>query len=156
MNGGGLGPEAGAINCLRLWLRGQALFAKSARYGKESGRVYANPVNGAGLPDLYRVGSPDSGGQPLEFIERDFAEATAPHKPKYGYFYLDIVGGRNGLYDFTKDCGLCAVPAEWNVTGRNTYIINVAGTVHQKDTGGRPVTIWPDVEKEGWIAVGAE
>ena len=154
--GGGNSLEAGAIACLRLYLSAQARFARNARYGEQVGRVYANPINGAGLPDLYRVGGPDSGGQLLEFIKRDFAEAVAAHRPKCGYFYLDIVGDRNGLCDFSKDCGLCAVPAEWDVTGRNTYIINAAGTVYRKDTGGRPVTVWPDVEKEGWIPVGAE
>jgi len=145
-----------AISSLRMYLAGQSRFAREQRYGEEVGRVYANPVNGAGLPDLHQVGGPDSSGQLLGFIEHDFAEATAPHRPKCGYFYVDIVGDRNGLYDFSKDCGLCAVPAEWNVTGRNTYIINAAGTVHQKDTGGRPVTIWPDVEKDDWIPMGAE
>ena len=153
MDGGGHSPEAGAIACLRLYLSGQARFAKKARYGEKVGRVYANPINGAGLPDLYQVGGPDSRGQLLEFVERDFAEAVAAHRPKYGYFHLDILGDRNGLYDFSKDCGLCAVPAEWNVTGRNTYIINVTGMIYQKDNGGRPVTVWPNVEKEGWEPV---
>lgn len=149
-------PDIVAIASLRMYLAGQCRFAKERRYGVQTGRLYANPVHGRGLPDLYQMNGPDSGGQLLEFIERDFAEAVAAHRPKCGYFYVDIVGDGNRLYDFSKDCGLCAVPAEWNVTGRNTYIINVTGKVYQKDNGGRPVTIWPDVQKQGWIPVGSE
>jgi hypothetical protein len=56
--------------------------------------------------------------------------------------------------DAAIDRGLWAVPAEYGETGRNTFVIDVTGTVLAKDTGGEPVTAHPGVEAEGWRVVG--
>ena len=132
------------------YLAAQRTFRTEDFYRKGTA-VFANPVDGIGFPDLHKVGGPEADGELLKLIDRAVAEATSPARVKMGYWYIDIVGDRNGLYDSSKQCGLCAVPAEYGKTGRNTFIINVTGMVYQKDTGGRPVTIWPDVEKEGWL-----
>ena len=67
---------------------------------------------------------------------------------------LSDAAGR--AYDPVIDCGLCAVPAKYGETGRNTFVIDVTGTVLEKDMGGEPVTAHPGVEAEGWRVAGME
>ena len=50
--------------------------------------------------------------------------------------------------------GFAAYPAEYDRSGKMTYILNEAGTVFQKDTGGEPIEVFPaDPIKEGWKVV---
>ena len=147
--------EFSTVASLKSYVLAQNTFHRTAHYGKGK-RTYANPSDGSGLPDLYRVGGPDATGEALDLIPLDLARATTPDRPKTGYYFVDITGEASGPYDYTKQCGLCAVPAKYGKSGRLTFIINVTGTIDQKDTGGRPVAVWPDVEKEGWEPVGLE
>ncbi len=146
--------EAAAIAGLRAYLGAQGVFQRKAYYGDEAGKVCANPKDGQGFPDLYKVGEPEADGGPLKLIDRTFAEATSPARPKSGYYFVDITADADGPYDPATDCGLCAVPARYKKSGVNTYIINFTGTVYYRDNDGKPVTTWPDVEKEGWKPVG--
>jgi len=149
-------PEAGAIALLRGYLGAQWKFRKQDRYGRRV-LVYANTVCGTGFPDLFRLGGPmpegeAADGADLKLIDLAFARATSPAKARYGYWFVDIVGdavsGKH--YDYTKECGLCAVPAVYGKTGINTYVIDLCGTVYAKDTHGTPVRVFPDVANEGW------
>ena len=81
---------------------------------------------------------------------------TARARP--GYYFVDITHDAQGAeFDFSIDCGLCAVPAEYDRTGRNTFLIDVTGTVYQKDTQGWPVWLYPaNPVAKGWIPVGGE
>jgi hypothetical protein len=69
--------------------------------------------------------------------------------------------------DFSIDCGLCGAPKSYNRSGRNVFVIGVAGTVYQKDaaavrtcaTGDEvtPETGYPSATAlTEWIPVGAE
>ena len=150
------GGEFGAIAHLRSYLGAQGAFQRLDRYGKGK-LVYANPIDGKGLADLYRVGGPleDPDGTELKLIDLAFARATSPETSKAGYWFIEIIADRKaGPYDFTKECGLCAVPAVYGKTGIDTYIVDLCGTVYKKDTRGTPVTVWPDVVKDGWRPVG--
>ena len=79
--------------------------------------------------------------------------------PKAGYVYVDLVGDDgdedydDGKGNFVVGYGLCAVPANYGRTGRQTYVVNAMGTVFQKDTGGEALTRFPDTT-DGWIPVG--
>lgn len=47
--------------------------------------------------------------------------------------------------------GMCAYPAEHGKTGRLTFAIDESNTVWKRDTGGRPVDVFPaDPSKAGW------
>ena len=139
-------PTILGMRVLSQCAEAQTAFRKKDRYG--IGReVYANPVDGTGFPDLYQIGGPGSGGATMGLISLSVARATAPSRALYGFYLVDIVGDKNGLFDFTKECGLCAVPVD---PTKLTFIINASGDGYQKPTGGRPVTLWPDVESEGW------
>ena len=149
--------EPAAIGALRAYCSAQHVFRKTPRYD-DTRLVFANPKDGRGFVDLWRVGGPlpktgERDGAELEMIDVAFARAASPATPKAGYWYIDIVADkRDGLFDFTKQCGLCAVPARHGTDGRRTFILREDGTVWSKDNGGKPVTVWPDVERDGWRA----
>jgi prepilin-type processing-associated H-X9-DG protein len=96
-------------------------------------------------------------GMPIELIDSAFANARlgAPGaKPKAGYYFIEITKDADGNdYNAAFCYGLCAVPAQYNRSGLNTFVIDVQGTVFQRDNGGQPVTQFPDVddEDEPWI-----
>jgi len=159
IGGGNAGTEAAAIAGLRAYLGAQGVFQSLDRYGKGK-LVYANRIDGTGFPDLFRVGGPlpgytPSDGTEIKLIDLALARASSPQTAKAGYWFVDIVGdaltGKH--YDYTKECGLCAVPAEYGETGFHTFVINTEGTVYKKDNGGKPVTVFPDVDMDGWVDI---
>jgi hypothetical protein len=147
--------ETSAIAHLRAYLGAQASFWHVDRYGK-GGHLYANPKDGTGFPDLYRVGGPldEPDGTSIKLIDLAFASATSPETAKNGYWFVDIVSDKiAGDYDFTNACGLCAVPAVYGETGIHTFIVDLTGTVYPKDTKGMPASIYPDTTKDRWLPV---
>jgi hypothetical protein len=146
---------ASIIAALRTYVNAQSVFRKLPRYGGEVGLVYANPRDGVGFPDLYQIGGPGSGLAAPKLIDSAFAVATSPGRPRRGYYFVDILGCWEGgscqRYDPAVEFGLCAVPAEYGVTGTYTYIMDITGATCQKDTGGTPVRVFPDVEADGWV-----
>ncbi|MHC5053199.1 MAG: DUF2950 family protein [Planctomycetota bacterium] len=146
--------DVGARALLQEYRGAQEQFRRMPRYGPGAGCVYANPKDGLGFPDLWRVGGPFDGydDDDIRLVTPRLARATSPLSPVCGYWFVDITAGPDGPYDFTKDCGLCAVPTAYGKSGIDTLIVNVEGMVYRKDTRGVPVTVWPDVEEEGWIA----
>lgn len=149
--------SSSAIAGLRAYLGAQGTFQRKDRYDKGE-LVYANPIDGTGFPDLYRIGGPldEPDGTELKLIDLALARATSPETAKAGYWYVEIMSdGITGQpYDYTQACGLCAVPAVYGKSGIYTYIIDITGTVYKKDNGGKPVTAWSDIEEEGWVPVG--
>jgi hypothetical protein len=152
------GNTSSAVAAMRAYLGAQGTFQREDRYGKGK-LLCANPVDGVGFPDLYRVGGPldEPDGTELKLISLDLARATSPETAWAGYWFVDIVGdavsGKH--YDYTKECGLCGVPAVHGKTGLHTFVIDIRGTVYKKDNGGKPVTVFPDVKKDGWRPVGS-
>lgn len=135
--------ERGAVAALRVYSSAQETFARSSRYGNAKGRVYANPRDGKGLADLGAAG----------IIEEAFALATSPERAKGGYYFVHVTRDSKGPYDYSKQHGLCAVPARHGKSGFATFIVDTACVIYRKDNGGKPVTTWPDVKKEGWEPV---
>ncbi|MHC4253228.1 MAG: DUF2950 family protein [Planctomycetota bacterium] len=145
--------EPAVVGALRTYLMAQNIFHKNIYYGEDTGLVYANPKDGKGFVDLHSLSGPATGGEPLKLVDKPFADATSPATPKSGYWFVDITAGPQGPFDNEVECGLCAVPAEHGKSGFKTFIVDVSGRIYGKDNGGRPVTVWPDVEKEGWQPV---
>jgi hypothetical protein len=146
-----------AIAGLRAYLGAQGTFQRVDRYGNGK-LVYANPIDGKGFPDLYRLGGPlgKESVDGLRLIDFAFARAISPETAKCGYWFVDIVAdAKTGPYNFAKEFGLCAVPAVYGKSGIYTYIIDFTGTVYKKDNGGRPVQAYPDTTNEGWDPVGS-
>ena len=64
---------------------------------------------------------------------------------------MEITADESGKpYDYTRNCGLCAMPAFRGKDAIYTFIVDMRGAVYMKDNGGKPVTIWPDVRRDGW------
>lgn len=152
--------ESVAIACLRAYLGGQNTFHRTDYYGIGK-KVYANPKDGVGFPDLDRIGGPGGTAGPIGLIDMAFAQATFGGRPKAGYYFGDL-----RYTDYSVDCGLCAVPASYNRSGRNIFIIDVTGTVYMKDaaaeylgikTGDKvpPLKTYPTAQAlTTWIPVG--
>lgn len=146
--------EAAAVASLRRYLAAQNEFRKTDRYGKGD-RVYANPKDGKGFPDLYRLPS----GKEPKLIDAAMARALPdPSKDanaKAGYYFVNVTSDARGReYDCVIDHGLSAVPAKYGETGVSTFVIDVTGTILKKDSGGKPVTKHPGVDAEGWVICG--
>jgi hypothetical protein len=151
--------ESAPIRSVRAYLGAQNSFKREDHYGIGL-LVYANPQHGTGFPDLYQIGyGTEDAGKVLGSVLASFARATPGGVPKDGYYFTDLVGYdrqaiddlvRSGGYpsadwepfDHTIDCGLSATPASYGVTGRNIFIIDVTGTVCQRDAK----RLYPDLE----------
>jgi hypothetical protein len=149
--------ETAAIHALRAYTAAQAVFRRAERYpGK--GLVYANPQHGKGISDLYQLGSLDSGGTVLKLIAKAFAEATNSEHAMSGYYFVDITGDAGtGPYDYSKQFGLCAVPVRYDLRRGPrpaTLVVDADGRYYKADTGGKAVTIFPDVTKGMWLKIG--
>ncbi len=118
--------QTAAVAALRTYLGAQN------QYYRTEGRL-------ASWAELVRFG----------LVHKAMAEATTPERARAGYYFVEI---RTEGVDIPS---LCAVPAKYRKTGRNTFVIDVTGVVHMKDTGGKPVRTWPDIA-DGWIPIGAE
>ena len=168
--------ESVAIAGMRAYLSAQNQFKRNDFYQIGS-LVYANPDSTQGVgneyPDLYRVsytGGTTGTGEIHGMIDQTFADACVDFtttKAKAGYQYDSLVTVGGVAYDWTIDCGLCASPKSYNRSGRNMFLIDVTGTVYQKDsaqvttyaTGAEvtPVTDYPSATGlTQWIPVGSD
>lgn len=121
-------------------------------------------------PDFVKLNTTQAAGAPIRLIDDSFANASkvnggmAPAGrtlAKAGYVFIDlasdaspavvyIVGG-NAVAGY----GLCGVPEAYGRSGRQTFLINVQGTVYQKDLGNDTgVTIYPDTVAGAWATTG--
>ena len=110
----------------------------------------------------------DASTKPIKLIDDAFANAAkdgsgpAPNViPKAGYIYIDLTADDGGdAYadangNYIAGYGLCAVPNTYGRTGRQTFVINIQGTVYQKDVNNAPgVTTFPDTLAGAWAATG--
>lgn len=128
---------------------------------------------------LYRM--KDAAGNARKFIDMTLAKAdvkpadaklfegkiedwgSIKPEPKYGYSFQAMTTDESGgVYNQNELNGVkvandykfafVAYPAEYDKTGKRTFIVNETGTVYGKDTGGQPVLQWPaaDPVSAGW------
>jgi prepilin-type N-terminal cleavage/methylation domain-containing protein len=145
--------EVASIAALRTYLAAQNQFHRTDFY--ELGfPVFANPEDGTGFPDLYRLGGPGGTGSVLSLIDVSLAKATPGGVPRAGYVYDDIT-----FDDYSVDCGLGAAPRNFGRSGRNVFVVDVGGTVYQQmgdeSCSDSPPTEYPNIGS-GWIPVGSE
>lgn len=64
--------------------------------------------------------------------------------PKAGYFLASLTGSEDGgIFDPAIEFAACAVPAQYDVTGRNVFLMDVDGTVYQVDAQ----TLYPTIRR---------
>jgi hypothetical protein len=101
--------------------------------GKHDGLAWRNPDGSAGGP---------VGEEVAKAIEEGYAKKSEPY---HGYYFRVLKGqgpaAPLGQLDYVikgvmiGGFGLVAWPAEYRVTGVQTFIVSYAGTVYQKDVG---------------------
>jgi prepilin-type N-terminal cleavage/methylation domain-containing protein len=145
--------EVATVAALRTYLAAQNQFCRTDFYGLGYSE-FANKTHGAGFPDLYQIGGPGSGGVVLKMIDLTLAQAIPSGPPRAGYVFDDITYG-----DYSVDRGLGAAPRLFARSGRNLFVVDVAGTVYQgyasESDSNTPLTSYPDTSS-GWIPVGSE
>ena len=91
----------------------------------------------------------------IELIDNAFGGATTATRPKAGYYNNDNATHNGGVaYNAAFIFGLCGNPAQYNRTGLNTFVIDVQGTVYQRDqTSTNELTRFPNVTASAapWI-----
>jgi len=142
--------ELGAIRVCRGVVEAQQEYAAQGRDGDPAGIYAFKLISDEGLHNgLYwpaAEGEPDSPAGP--FIAAAAAEGyrrAAERQPYHGYFYRMLFrqGGLapGGERDYFKDglltegFALIAWPAEYDVSGIMTFMVNQDGTVYQRDLG---------------------
>jgi hypothetical protein len=162
-HGGSAGNETSAIAGCVVVLVGQATFHKTDFYGIGQ-LVYANARDGKGLGDLRQL--PD--GTEVGLIDRSLSLAVPGGTPKGGYVFTLLDGSVDGgPYDPSVEFAVCAVPAVYDRSGRNMFVMDTGGTVYQAEARsiypdlrvGQPVEhlrLYPSQEelRTKWIAVG--
>jgi hypothetical protein len=90
---------------------------------------------------LCKFGGPGRPGA-LQSIPADLAAADGAQpgcKPRNGYYFKAIpLAGKTGF-------ACCAYPADYDRSGKWTFVLNEKGQFYRVDTGGQPIHRWaPD------------
>lgn len=161
--------ERSASACMRSMCNAEEVIANTDADGNGLRDYWTGDVAGLYLLD-------DTGGSTIRVIQdraladADLAPLRGEHRgnrvygdeppplpqPKSGYFFMAMPSmGSEADPTSGQDYGFCAIPAEYGVTGVDTFIICSDGTVFHADTRGRPVLRFPDDDEltERWQAV---
>jgi hypothetical protein len=137
-------PESSAIGSCMSYAMAQTVYRRTDWDG--DGRLtYA--------PRLAMLNAaPGRDGMPIRLIDASLAAATSPNSPKQGYCFREMqtIGGRP--IDWEKDFALCAMPEEYGLVGRFTFIVGTDGRILGKDLGRAEfVADYPaNPRAEGW------
>jgi hypothetical protein len=159
-----VGDRLGLVACPRPATQSNAI-AACKEIGSAQSIYHRTDWDGDGVleyassfPLLYN--QVDVAGMQLKLVSEALSLATGPATSLHGYWFVDITAHEEaGPYadangNQPDDFGICAVPATYPRSGRETYIMDATGTVWGKDTGGLAVTIFPaDPRAAGWEAV---
>ena len=151
--------ETSAVASLVVSLSGQATFHKTDYYGANvlqyaSPNAIAGTATPIGCADLYIIGT-----RKVNLIDRSlslaYAATAGSGTPKAGYCFKDLTGAA-ATYDAAIEFGVFAYPQQYERGGRNTFVMDVGGSVFQQDPGAAPtvITTYPTDIDTAWIPVG--
>ena len=130
--------ERQATALLRVLARAEEDFRLSDRDGNGLQDYWTQDVSG-----LHKFTAPSGGSGRTELIPLSLAEADAASgkaKPYRGYYYQAVAVDRS-----KTRFAFCAYPAEYDRTGKWTFVINETGRIYRVDTSGEPIARWaPD------------
>jgi Protein of unknown function (DUF2950) len=150
--------ELDAIQICRGFVEAQHEYALEKHDGANqyAQRIISNP----GKQDGLAWQNPDGswGGPVGEAIARALAEGYKPGAPPYHGYYFKVLMGQGpaaplGQLDFVINgamiggFALAAAPAQYRVTGVQTFIVSHDGIVYQKDLGPDTLTIFKNMER---------
>ncbi len=138
--------EAAAIAALSTYVGAQNVYRR-IDYDGDGVLEYAGPTN-AQAPDFTYLHTTEVDGAKIDLINEGLAGAKLgdPNShPYYGYFFVEIDRDVSGVpYDAERGFALCAVPADYGRTGRMTFCSSAMEGTLQRDTGGKPLTQFPE------------
>jgi hypothetical protein len=150
--------ELDAIQVCRGFVEAQREYAleKHGDVRQYAQRIISSP----GMRDGLAWQNPDGswGGPVGEAVAKALSEGYQPGIPPYHGYYFKVLKGQGpaaplGELDFVIEgimiggFALAAVPAQYRVTGVQTFIVSHDGIVYQKDLGPDTLTIFKTMER---------
>jgi DUF2950 family protein len=152
--------ELDAITICRGFVEAQHEYALEKHDGSEvnqyAQRIISTPDKQDGLAWQSADGS--WGGPVGEAVAKALQQGYAPDTPPFHGYYFKVLKGQGpaaplGQMDFVVEglmiggFALAAVPAQYKVTGIQTFIVSHDGIVYQKDLGPDSLTIFKNMER---------
>jgi hypothetical protein len=152
--------ELAAIDVCHNYVDAQEEYAFRPREGFEVNQYAQHIISTSGKRDGLAWQNPDgSWGGPIgEQVARAIEQGYAADQQPYRGYFFKILKGQGpaaplGQLDFVVDglmiggFALAAAPAEYGVTGINTFIVSHDGIVYQKDLGEGSLTEFQTMER---------
>jgi hypothetical protein len=149
--------ELDAIQVCRGYVEAQRAYASEAHDGinQYAQRIISSPGKQDGL--VWKNEDGTTGGPISDAIARAIAEGYSNKREPYHGYYFKILKGQGpnaplGQLDYVIQgvmiggFALVAVPAEYRVTGVQSFIVNQDGVVYQKDLGPDSLNIAKGLE----------
>jgi len=149
--------ELDAIQICHGYVEAQRQYSAEAHDGinQYAQKIISSPGKQDGL--VWKNEDGTSGGPISDAIARAIAEGYSNKREPYHGYYFKILKGQGpnaqlGRLDYVIQgvmiggFALVAVPAEYRVTGVQTFIVNQDGTVYQKDLGPDSLNIAKGME----------
>jgi len=150
--------ELDAIEICRGYVEAQQQYSLERHDGvnQYAQRIISTPGTQDGL--AWQTAEGTWAGPVGENIAKALEEGYTPGVPPYHGYYFKVLKGQGsaaplGEMDFVIEgvmiggFALAAAPAEYRVTGVETFIVNQDGIVYQKDLGPDTVTIFKNMER---------
>lgn len=158
--------ELDVITIARGYVEAQREYASERHDGAEVNQYAQLVISTEGKHDGLAWRNPDGtwGGPVGPAVARALAQGYDERKPFHGYYFKILTGqgasARTGERDYVIDgamiggFALLAWPAEYAVTGVQTFMVGYDGVVYQKDLGPNTATIAGDIQRydpdESW------
>ncbi|HZR58954.1 MAG TPA: DUF2950 family protein, partial [Terriglobales bacterium] len=148
--------ELDAIQVCRGYVEAQHAYAAQAHDGinQYAQKIISTPGKQDGL--YWRNDDGSSGGPIGEAVARAIQEGYTSKGPYHGYYFKILKGqgpaAQLGRLDYVIQgvmiggFALVATPAQYRVTGVQTFIVNQDGTVYQRDIGSNSLQIAKQME----------
>ncbi len=151
--------ELDAITVCRGYVEAQEQYASEIHDNSGVNQYAQKIISTPGKHDGLAWQNPDGswGGPVGEVIAKALEQGYAQGKPFHGYYFKVLKGqgpaARLGKLDYVVEgamiggFALVAWPAEYGVTGVQTFIVSYDGVVYQKDLGPETARIAADIDR---------
>lgn len=152
--------ELDAITICRGFVEAQKEYASEKHDGSEVNQYAQRLISTPGKQDGLAWQSADGswGGPVGEAVAKAIQQGYAPNNPPFHGYYFKVLKGQGsaaplGQMDFVVEgvmiggFALAAAPAQYKVTGVQTFIVSHDGIVYQKDLGPDSLTIFKNMDR---------
>ena len=151
--------ELDVIQICRGYVEAQKQYALEKHDGAEVNQYAQRIISTAGKQDGLAWQNPDGswGGPVGDGVAKALAQGYSNRSQPYHGYFFKILKGQGpeaplGKMDFVVNgamiggFALAAAPAEYRVTGVETFIVSYEGTVYQKDLGPDTLSVFKDMQ----------